>query len=346
MKPIRAALLSFGMSGKVFHAPFLHLLPAFQLAGAWERSRKEIATRYPGATSFDTLDQLLADDSIELVVVNTPNYTHYEYTKRALEAGKHVVVEKPFVTTVAEGEELCRIAGERGLLLSVYHNRRWDSDLLSVKEVIGSGALGEIVEAALHFDRFKAELSPKLHKEKPGPGAGVLYDLGSHLIDSALHLFGTPYSVFADIRCLRPGSEVDDYFELLLYYPRLRVRLHASYFVREAPPSFQLYGTAGSFLKPRGDVQEARLQAGEIPGEGWGAEDPATAGLLHSEHDDSAGRRTVAAPPGDYRAYFNGVAAAIRNGAPAPVTCSEGLQVIRVIETAFRSAAEGRVLPF
>jgi scyllo-inositol 2-dehydrogenase (NADP+) len=345
MEPIQTAVLSFGLSGKVFHAPFLELHPGFRLAGIWERSRKEAQQVYPNIRSYDTLEEVLGDETIELVVVNTPNYTHYEYTKRALEAGKHVVVEKPFVTTAAEGEELKALAEAHGLMISVYQNRRWDSDLLTVKRVLESGELGEIVEAALHFDRFKAALSPKQHKEAPGPGAGVLYDLGPHLIDGALHLFGAPEAVFADIRTLRPGSEVDDYFELLLYYPRLRVRLHSSYYVREALPSFQLYGRQGTFLKARADVQEPRLLEGARPGgPDWGREPAEAAGLLHTERDGTPVREIVATEAGNYGRYYDGIFEAIRKGSVPPVTASDGILVVRIIEAAFRSQQEGRIV--
>jgi scyllo-inositol 2-dehydrogenase (NADP+) len=347
MAPIRTALLSFGMSGKVFHAPFLQAHPGFQLTGGWERSRKELATHYPGTRSYDTLEELLADESVELVIVNTPNYTHYDYAKQALNAGKHVIVEKPFVTTVSEGEELIALAASKGLMLSVFQNRRWDSELLTIKRVLAEGLLGNIVEAAFHFDRFKEELSPKQHKEVPGPGAGVLYDLGPHLVDAALHLFGMPEAVFADIRTLRPESEVDDYFEVLLYYPALRVRLHSSYYVREAPPSFQLYGTRGTFLKSRADVQEADLQAGRSPGTpDWGLEPTGAAGLVHAGRNGSVLREPVRSEPGNYGAYFEAIYRALRSEAPVPVPATEGLQVVQVIEAAFESARERRVVAF
>ncbi|RYY87956.1 MAG: oxidoreductase [Chitinophagaceae bacterium] len=313
--------------------------PGFELAAVWERSRKIAAATYPEIRSYDTLEALLADDSIELVVVNTPNYTHYEYAKAALLAGKQVLVEKPFVTTVAEGEELCAIAEERGLVLAVYHNRRWDSDLLLVKDVVDAGLLGPVVEAAFHFDRFKAELNTKQHKETPGPGTGILFDLGSHLIDSALHVFGYPQAVYADLRILRPGSEVDDDFELWLYYPGLRVRLHAGYYVREAPPSFQVFGRTGALLKPRGDVQERQLLEGMLPDDpDFGYEEPGTAALLHRDDKGVPERRHVSAWRGDYMAFFEGLHSALRHNGAAPVSGREGLAVIRVIEAAFRSS--------
>lgn len=345
MQPINTAILSFGMSGQVFHAPFINVHEGFNFYAVWERSKNIAQEKYASVKTYRSLEELLADKEVELVIVNTPNYTHYEYTKKALQAGKHVIVEKPFVTTVTEGEELIALARQNNLLLTVYQNRRYDSDYKVLKKMVGEGWLGRIVEAELHFDRYKEELSPKLHKELPGPGAGVLNDLGPHLIDQALQLFGMPNAVFADIRILRPQSQVDDYFEILLYYPELRVRLHSSYFVREALPSYILHGTKGSFLKPRTDVQERDLQAGKIPGTpGWGAEPQNEKGFLHTEKAGQVIKEYIASENGNYMQYFEGVYQAVRNGAPLPVTAEEGLNVIRIIEAARDSSAEQKVV--
>src|SRR5450432_1729640 len=195
MTPIKTALCSFGVSGWVFHAPFIHLNPGFNLYAVWERSKNLAEKKYPGVKTYRLLEDMLADNSVELVIVNTPNLTHYEYTKKALQAGKHVIVEKPFTITVDEGEELIALAEKQNKKLSVYQNRRYDSDFKILKKVIREQLLGEIVEAEMHFDRFKDELSPKVHKEVPGPGNGILFDLGSHLIDQALQLFGMPEKI-------------------------------------------------------------------------------------------------------------------------------------------------------
>lgn len=346
MQAISTAICSFGMSGRVFHAPFVDLHPGFKLHSVWERSKKEAARFYPGVKSADTLEELLADAAVELVIVNTPNYTHFEYAKKALEAGKHVVVEKPFTPTTGEAEQLNDLAREKGLVLAVYHNRRWDSDLLTVRQVLQQGLLGEVVEATISFDRYKEELSPKVHKEQQLPGTGVLYDLGSHLIDSALLLFGMPEKVFGDIRIVRPISQVDDYFELLLYYPNnLRVRLHSSYLVREAGPGFIIHGSKGSFLKSRADIQEADLLAGRKPeGAAWGREPQGAQALLHTEKDGAVFREEVPILPGNYMGFFEGLRAAIREGAPTPVSGNEAARVIRIIEAARQSSSEGRVV--
>jgi scyllo-inositol 2-dehydrogenase (NADP+) len=346
MTPIATALCSYGMSGKVFHAPFLHLHPGFKLHSVWERSKQEAAERYPEVKSVSSLDALLQDDDVELVVVNTPNYTHFEYAKKALEAGKHVIVEKPFTTTVAEAMELSELAVSKGKVVAVYHNRRWDSDFLTVRQVVQEGLLGDVVEASISFDRYKEALSPKLHKEIAQPGTGVLYDLGSHLIDSALQLFGFPEKVFADIRIIRPISQVDDYFEVLLYYAHnLRVRLHSSYLVREGDPGFILHGSKGSFLKSRTDVQEAALLAGRLPeGTDWGREPEDALALLHTEVEGVVRREAVPILQGNYHGFFTGVYEAVRNGAASPVSALEGAQVIKIIEAAIQSSREERIV--
>ena len=338
MTPINTAICSFGMSGWVFHAPFINLNPGFNFYAVWERSKNLAEKKYPGVKTYRLLDDMLADDSVELVIVNTPNSTHYEYAKKALQAGKHVVVEKPFTITVDEGKELIAIAEKENKKLSVYQNRRYDSDFKILKKVIREKWLGDILEAEMHFDRFKDELSPKIHKEIPGPGNGILYDLGSHLIDQALQLFGKPNQIFADIQILRPISRVDDYFELLLYYDKLRVRLKASLAIREALPGYILHGLKGSFIKQRTDVQETLLQAGIAPGKtDWGTEPPAEMGLLHTEKGGEIIREFVQSEQGNYDEYYEGIFQAIRNNKPLPVTAEEGLEVIKIIEAAYKS---------
>jgi scyllo-inositol 2-dehydrogenase (NADP+) len=347
MQPINTAILSFGMSGQVFHGPFIDLHPGFNFYAVWERTKNLAQEKYPGVKTYRDLDELLRDDAIELVIVNTPTYTHYEYAKKALEANKHAIVEKAFTTTFAEAEELATLAKQKGKFLSVYQNRRWDSDFKTVKKIFDEDLLGDVVEAEIHFDRFNQNLSPKAHKEIPNPGAGVVYDLGPHVIDQALTLFGMPEAVFADIRVLRPHSQVDDYFEILLYYPGVRVRLHSSYIVREPIPSFVLHGTKGSFHKSRADVQEAALLAGKKPGTPeWGKEPESEKGLLHTEKDGQVTRDTVPTLQGNYMDYFEGIHQALRNNKPLPVTAEDGANVMRIIETALASRKEGRVIRF
>ncbi|HEY1017574.1 MAG TPA: Gfo/Idh/MocA family oxidoreductase [Sediminibacterium sp.] len=345
MSPIKTAILSFGMSGKVFHAPFIHLHPGFELVGIWERSKTDSLAFYPGIRIYRSLEEILADDSIELVVVNTPTATHFDFTKKVLEAGKHAVVEKAFTTTVAEAEELKQLAEKNKLVLSVFQNRRWDSDFKTVKKIVEEGWLGEIMEAEFHFDRFKDELSPKAHKETPAPGAGILNDLSPHLIDQALHLFGKPQAVFADIRITRPGSQVDDYFEILLYYPILRIRLKAGYQVREPFPSYVIHGRKGSFLKSRADVQEAKLLANEKPNlTDWGTEPATEQGLLHTEKNGSVIRERIPTLQGNYYDYYDGIFESIRHQQPVQVSAQDGIHVMSIIEACFVSSKQRRVI--
>jgi len=345
MQQIKTAVLSYGMSGKLFHTPFLKVHPGFQFYAVWERSKNLAQQDYPDVKTYRTLEELLADKEVELVIVNTPNYTHFDYAKKALEAGKHVIVEKPFVVKAEEGQELIKIANEKRVLLTVYQNRRFDSDYKTIRRILKEGWLGEVVEAEFHFDRYKEDLSPKLHKETPGPGTGALYDLGSHIIDQALQLFGMPEAVFADIRIIRPVSQVDDYFEVLFYYPNLRVRLHSSYLVREPLPGYILHGTKGSFIKEKTNQQEEALDKGLLPvGDDWGVEPKSQYGFLHTEKDGRVIKEHVISEKGNYNDFFSAVYQAIREGGINPVTAEDGLAVIRTIEAAFLSSQEKRVV--
>lgn len=344
-RSIKTALLSFGMSGKVFHAPFINLHEGFELVGAWERSKKVIEDLYPDARSFSSMEEILSDETIDLVVVNTPTYTHYEYARKALLAGKHVIVEKAFTTTLAEAEALRYLAAAQNKKLAVFQNRRWDSDFKTVKKVYDDNLLGDLVEAEFHYDRYNPKLSPKMHKETVNAGAGLLKDLGPHLGDQALFLFGMPDAVFADIRTTRDGSDVDDYFDMLLYYPAFRVRLKAGYFIRETVPAFQLHGKKGSFLKPRGDVQEASLLKGIKPNEpGYGIEPVEMEGIIHTEKNSVEIREKVKTLSGNYMDYYEGIYEAISQNTPEPVTAQDGVNVMRLIEAAIKSNAEGCVV--
>ena len=344
MKPINTALCSFGMSGYVFHAPFIEVHPAFNLYGVWERTKNNAQAKYPNIKTFRTLEEMLADQNIELVVVNTPSVTHYDFAKQAINSGKNVVVEKPFTATVEQAEELIQLAKEKNVALSVYHNRRYDSDFKTVKKILDEGWLGNIVEAEIHYDRYDPGLSYKLHKEIP-TAAGSIYDLGSHLIDQALVLFGMPNAVFADLDTYRPNSKVGDYFDIKLFYSTHRVILKSSYYVREALPGNIMNGTKGTFIKSKADIQEAELQAGKIPGsKDWGAEPDKEKGLLHTEKDGKIIREQVPTLNGDYMEYYEGIYQALRNNGLVPVTGTEGMDVIRVIETALKSNREKKVI--
>ena len=342
---IKTALLSYGMSGKIFHAPFLDLHPGFEITGSWERSKKLIQKDFPDVKSYPSLESILEDEEVELVIVNTPIDTHFEYARKVLLAGKHAVVEKAFTTTAAEAKELKNLAEKSGLKLSVFQNRRWDSDFKTVKKIIKEGLLGELVEVTFSYEQHSPELNAKSHLETPSPGSGLLKDRGSHVTDQALYLFGMPDAVYADLRVVRPGSQVNDYFELLLFYETLRVRLKGGFVAREAVPAYVLQGLKGSFLKSRGDLQEDKLVAGEKPNtDDWCTEPTEKEGILHTELDGAVIRKNVATEKGNYLDYFEGMYQAIVHGKPEPVTAADGVNTMKVLEAAIKSNKEKRVV--
>jgi scyllo-inositol 2-dehydrogenase (NADP+) len=344
MKAIQTALLSYGMSGRIFHAPFLEIHSGFELVGSYERSQKNIQKAYPGTHSYDVLEEVINDPDIELIIVNTPIPTHFDYAYQALKAGKHVVVEKAFTNSTAEALELQKIASKAGKHIFVYQNRRWDSDFLTVKKVIESGQLGDIVEAEFHFDRYNGAKSPKMHKELPGPGAGIIFDLGPHIIDQALHLFGNPSHVFADLRKTRPGTEVEDLFEILLYYPEMRVRLKAGYYFKVPVPAFQVHGKLGSFIKTRSDRQEADLDADRKPqGDSWGQESPTDFGVMQV---DGGNPERIPSEKGNFMAFYENVFQSLRGDATPAVSVQDGINSMRVIDAAIESSREKRVVTY
>lgn len=338
MKKINTAICSFGMSGSVFHAPFIQAHPGFNLYAVWERTKKMAADLYPGIISFDSLEAMLADDAIDLVIVNTPNHTHFEFAKKALLAGKHVLVEKAFTVTVSESEELIKIAAEKNKQLSVFQNRRYDSDFKTVKKIVEEDSLGDIIEAEFHFDRFRPILSPKQHKESDIPGAGLLHDLGPHLVDQALYLFGMPESVFGILKKTRAGSVVNDYFDITFFYPALTLRLKSSLLVKELLPAYILHGTKGSFIKERADVQEDVLKQGQKPGSAdWGTEPASTAGILTIDDNGKTIRTTIPSLQGNYMEFYEVLFEALVNGSELPVAAQEGLDVMHIIEAVIES---------
>jgi len=335
---IKTALVSFGMSGRVFHAPFIHLNPNFILAGAWERSSKNIQSVYPGVTSYASYEEILTDPSIDLVVVNSPNDTHYTYTKQALLAGKHVVVEKAFTVTVEEAEELAALAVQQQKILTVYQNRRFDADFLTIQKLIAQNKIGNLLDVQISYERYRTTLSPKVHKEQPTPGAGVLLDLGPHLVDQAIQLSGMPTAVFADLRITRSVSVVDDYFTLLLYYPTHRILLTSGMVFMQQGPGYKIYGTKGCFIKNRSDVQEDLLLAGHKPGgDNWGKEDPKNYGTLSTDTDGVITSAIIESERGDYGKYYEAVAGAILENKPVPVTPQEGINIMKVLVAAKKS---------
>jgi scyllo-inositol 2-dehydrogenase (NADP+) len=322
MSALKVALIGRGLGGSVFHAPLIRAMPELELAAWVGAAEAEAAAVAPG---------------IDLVVISSPNRTHFPLAEAALRAGKHVVIDKPFAVSLDEADALIALARERGRMLTVFHNRRWDGDFLTVRKVLPR--LGEIRLFEAHWDRFRREIRPGW-KDAADGGAGTLYDLGPHLIDQALLLFGLPDSVSADVRAQRGGSAVDDYFALTFHYDTLPVVLGASTLVTAPRPRFAIHGTGGSFVKYGLDPQEAALKAGADPrfaGEGAREDD----GTLTTE----AGAVRVPTEPGRYLSFYEGVVAAIRDGAPPPVDPADAREGLRIIELARRASEEGRNIP-
>jgi scyllo-inositol 2-dehydrogenase (NADP+) len=321
---ITTGILSYGMSGRIFHAPFLTTNPGFKLKGIVERHQKKARERYPDIISYDTVDELINDDEIELVIVNTPNYTHFDYAMKALQAGKHILLEKPAAATSAEVKELYDFARKMNLHIMLYQNRRWDSGFLSVKEIIESGRLGELIEIHFRFDRYKTAISPKVFKEsKDTPANGLLYDLGPHLLDNIIALFGRPLSSNKTTGIYREGSEVVDYFNYHLIYPnQVNVFLTSGLLIAEALPGFVVHGTLGSFVKNRCDVQEAQLDGGMLPtADGFGVEPEGSDGkLVIMDADNKKCVEWIKAPKGNYNGLFDAVYHTITDNALFPVT--------------------------
>ena len=342
---IKTGIFSYGMSGKLFHCPFLHVHPNFDMVKILQRSNNSAKERYPYVEIVRTVDELLSDPDIDLIIVNTPNDTHFDFTKQALEAGKHVVVEKPFTVTVSEGKELIELAGRKNRILSVFQNRRWDGDFMTVRKVVENKLLGRLVEFESHYDRYRNFIKENTWKEDPASKTSILYDLGSHMIDQVLILFGMPGSVYADIRKIRTETKVNDYFHLELLYPELKVTVKGSYLVREAGPRYTLHGTDGSFLKWGIDPQEENLLKGVYPDEsGWGEEPENQWGTLNTTINNLHFRGKLETIPGAYIDYFTNIFHAISRGEELAVKPDEALNIIHIIEAAMESDKSKRIV--
>lgn len=341
MQPIPTGLIGYGTAGAFFHAPLIAAAGRLRLVAIGSRRTDDILRDFPEAKAYENPQDLIADPSIELVVIATPNESHASLARAALEAGKHVVVDKPFTLNAAEAEALIGLADQHGRMLSVFQNRRWDNDFLTVRRLVDDGRLGEIAYYEAHFDRFRPEIKQGW-RETDAPGSGLLYDLGAHLIDQALVLFGMPRAITADVTRQRAAARADDYFHLVLDYGHRRVVLHASVLVRDPGPRYLVHGDGGSFVKYGIDGQEAALRDGRRPGsEGWGEDDP----TLFGRFTDADGTvATIETLPGRYTAFYESVAAAIQDGAALPVEAREARDVIRVIEAAQISARERRTV--
>lgn len=335
MAEIRAGVAAFGMAARVFHIPLLRATPGYSLDAIASSRSDDVRAALPGVRVYADPFALCADPELDLIVIPTPNDTHAPLAEAALRAGKHVVVDKPFALDAAQAERLLALAHQAGRVLTIFQNRRWDGDFRTLQQVIASGRVGRPVQLDSHFDRFRPRV-PDRWRDRPGPGSGIWYDLGPHLIDQALLLFGMPDAITADLAALRDGATSEDYAHAVLHYDRLRVVLHATALAAAEPPRFVLHGAEGSFTIRGFDPQEDALKAGAMPGDtGWGAGAPD--GVLVT----AAGEERVARLPGDYRLFYNGLLTAIRDGAPPPVTPEQALGVMRILDAGRESSATG-----
>ncbi|QTC87338.1 oxidoreductase [Brevundimonas pondensis] len=332
--PVRTALVGFGYAGRTFHAPLIAACPDLRLEAVVSRQAETVSELWPDARVLTSFDQALADPAIDLIVLATPNDLHATQAGAALNAGKAVVVDKPFTLTAAEARRLATLAEERGLLLSVFHNRRWDADFLTLQTLIAEDRLGPVVRFESSFNRWRPEVRDRW-REGAGPGAGLWYDLGPHLIDQALCLFGRPLAISCDLAILRAGGRAIDYAHAVLRYADKRVILHADMVTPAADARFAVHGARASWLKDGLDVQEDQLKSGLTPGAaGWGV-DPRPGVVVDGV---TGAREAVAGPPGDYPAYYSAVAGAVRDGAPNPVSSQEAAAVMEVLEAGLVSA--------
>lgn len=350
MKTLNVGLIGFGLSGQVFHAPIISCVENLYLKMIYTKNEKNISLakeKYQNATVCCDVNEILLNKDIDLVVVATPNESHFEYAKMALLNNKHVVVEKPFTITTKEAEELVNLSKEKSKIVSVYQNRRYDSDFKTVKKVIDSGVLGDIVEYEAHFDRFR-NFSKNSWREENIPGSGILYDLGSHLIDQALYLFGTPNEIFADIRKQRNFSKTDDNFEIIMFYDKLKVSLKAGMLVKEPLPRYIVLGDKGSFVKYGMDVQEENLRQGYTPNtvKNWGKEPSSIYGTLNTTVNGIDIRSSIESEIGDYREYYIELYNSIIEGTNPPVTAEDGRNTIKVIECALKSFNDRTIVKF
>ena len=344
---VRVGLIGFGLAGQAFHAPMIRGVRGMELACVLERHTNNAQQRYPEVRIARSLDEMLSDKTINLVAVATPNDSHFSYARACLEADRHVVVDKPMTPTLAEAEELVRLAEKRGRLLSVYQDRRWDGAFLTIKKLVRTGELGTVVEYEARFDRFRLDAKPGAWREQADfPAAGVLWDLGPHLIDGALVLFGEPKALSASALRQRESSTVDDAFDVVMEYPRLRVTLRARIIAYAPSHHLLLHGTQGSFVKYGMDPQEQILRSDHCPdgpdwGEDWGLEPEERWGTLSRVNEKP---RKIPSERGDYRGFYANVRDAIENKAPLDVTPEQFLRSTRALVLAHKSSRERRVV--
>ncbi len=348
---IRAGVVGFGLAGQIFHAAVIHETPGMELGAIVQRRNQAATSRYPNTKVFSSVGEMLDDRSIEVCVIATPNDAHRDISEQCMRAGRHVVVDKPLTLTSADAAALAAVAREEKVLLSAYHNRRWDGDYQTIAKLIHSGRLGDPLVFESHFDRFRPEPKPNAWRETQAAGGGILFDLGPHLIDQAIALFGSPSTIWADVRTVRPNSQVDDAFDIQLTYERsprpelrrLRVWLRSTMVAAHPGARFTLHGTEGSFEKWGLDPQEAALKDGlSFANEGFGTEPANSWGVLTSA---SGKPETIQTLPGDYRKYYENVRDAIEGTKPLAVTVGAAWSVACLIELARESSRTGHRLP-
>jgi len=338
---INAALVGYGFAGQTFHAPFLSTTPGLSLRWVVSRDAAKVQADLPDCR-VGSLDQVLADASVDLVVIATPNDTHAPLARQALLAGKHVVIDKPFALDLAEAQALVELADKQQRLLSIFHNRRWDADFLTLRRLLAQGTLGNIAQFESHFDRYRPEVRQRW-REAGGPGSGLWFDLGPHVLDQALQLFGQPDWLQADLAEQRPGALADDYFHVVLGYGALRVILHGSCLVSATMPRFIVHGSLGSYVKFGMDVQEEQLKQGKRPpAADWGKD--GVPGQLSRLVDGQLQQQEVSGEAGDYGAYYRAVCAAIRGEGHNPVSAKEALAVMALLDLARESDLSGQRL--
>jgi scyllo-inositol 2-dehydrogenase (NADP+) len=342
MQPIRTGLIGYGAAGATFHAPLIAAEPRLRLARIASSRREDIARAFPEVQIDASPDALIESAEVDLVVIATPNETHYPLALAALQAGRHVVIDKPFAVTVAEAETLVAESEKRGLKLSVFQNRRWDGDFLTVTDLIQRGVLGSINYFESHFDRFRPAIKQGW-REQAKPGSGVFVDLGAHLIDQVLQLFGLPEAVTADIAIQREQAQIDDYFHMVLRYGRRRVVLHASTLASAPGARFTVHGSLGSLVITGLDGQEAALKAGKTPESNDWSSSAYTSTAILTRADE---KEVIEVAAGDYPSFYRGMAAAIAGEGEVPVDPRQALDVMRIIELAQRSASEGRTIAY
>ncbi|MEK0208600.1 oxidoreductase [Klebsiella michiganensis] len=334
--PIRVGLIGYGYASKTFHAPLVSGTPGMTLAAFSSSDETKVLADWPAVKVVTAPQALFSDPDIDLVVIPTPNDTHFPLAKAALEAGKHVVVDKPFTVTLSQARELEAIAKSEGRLLSVFHNRRWDSDFLTVKSLINEGLLGEVGYFESHFDRYRPQVRQRW-REQGGPGSGIWYDLAPHLLDQVVNLFGLPVSMQVDLAQLRPGSQSTDYFHAVLAWPQRRVVLHGTLVAAAETARFIIHGSRGSYVKYGLDPQEERLKSGErLPQEDWGYD--MRDGLLTRAEGEEITEESWLTLPGNYPAYYAAIRDALNGIGVNPVPASQAIQIMELIELGLESA--------